>query len=79
MPIHLNAEVICNHCGAKAACTLDADELRSTKFGYIGDAIRGLPGWYYKHQHANVACSEECMKFLAQDTRYVGQWKPCPK
>jgi hypothetical protein len=79
VPIRIPAEVICNRCGAKASCVLDADELRSTKFWCVGNAIRHLPGWYYKDQHTDVACSEECMKILAEDKRFVGRWNPCPK
>jgi hypothetical protein len=82
MPILIDAEVSCNHCGAKARCKLDADDLRSKRFSTPGDALRGLPSWHYKDyaggHNASLACSEACMKALAaEDTNYAGRWVPC--
>ena len=43
----------------------------------------GLPDWYYKDgpglltSVSNLACSEECMKILAEDTSHRGEWKRC--
>ncbi len=83
MPIHLDAEAICHHCGAKARCTLDVDMLVSKRFASPGGAIRELPDWYYKEADQslvctdNLACSEKCAAELTKSSRYRGEWKRC--
>jgi hypothetical protein len=85
MPIRIDAEVICDRCGAKARCTLDAHVLHEHGFT-VGAAIRGRPDWFFKDrgvtqsQHVaepKIACSAECMTALAQDKPYGGDWKAC--
>jgi hypothetical protein len=84
--IRLDAEAICDHCKAKARCTVDVDWLVSRRIPSPGAAMHGLPGWYFKYTtggnlftETNLACSDKCMKVLADDTRYEGVWKHCPE
>jgi len=90
MPIRLDAEAICQGCGAKARCTFDVDLLMSKTISSPGGAMYGLPDWYYKHTDSgllvsrpnvtclNLACSEKCMKALAKESsNLAGEWKRC--
>lgn len=82
MPILIDAEAICHHCGAKVACKLDVDLLISRRASSPGSAIRGLE-WLYKEGGQslactdNLACSEKCATALSKTSSYRGEWKRC--
>jgi hypothetical protein len=73
MPVRFDAEVICDRCGKRARCTVDANEMWGNHVA--GSSLHGLSGWY--HRENEMACSEACMTILKQDTRYGGHWKAC--
>lgn len=83
MPILIDAEAVCHHCGTKAACKLDVDLLVSKRFASPGGAIAGLPDWFYKEAGQslvctdNLACSEKCAAALTKTTNHRGEWKHC--
>jgi hypothetical protein len=83
MPIRCDAEAICSLCGAKARCTVELDLVMSRTIASPSAAMFGLPDWYFKehagHGVPNLACSTKCMKVLAEDTSYRGEWKHCQK
>jgi hypothetical protein len=84
--IRLDAEAICDQCHAKARCTVDSDWLVSRRISSPGEAMHGLPGWYFKKTtggsifcEPSLACSDNCMAALKKYTEesYPGEWKRC--
>jgi len=83
MPIRVEGEAICCRCGAKAPCAVDLDVIMHRSVSGPGGAVFGLPDWFHKEGPGNLAgennlaCSEKCMKILAEDARHRGEWKHC--
>jgi hypothetical protein len=83
--VRIDAEAICSYCGAKARGALDVDLLLSRRIASPGEAMHGLPDWYYKTADQNLfcdpnlACSKKCMAALAKEQTTSGDWKPCKK
>ena len=80
MPVKIDAEAICHHCGKRAPCKLDVDLLMSKRFSSPGGSMSGLPDWYYKnsgYETDNLACSEKCAAALTKTTSYSGAWTRC--
>jgi hypothetical protein len=64
MPIRIDAEAICHHCGAKARCTLDIDLLMSKRTQNLVCSEK-------------CATALEDKKSGYSTSSYPGEWKRC--